>query len=127
PMTKWIVVFGIAVFIVAIGSVGRIPFTERDLATTEETRTEYASDNTPTYPRAQALAMVKDHVRENCSSGDKYLLNESRFEANWTRITRTNDHHIRMNREWTVTDPATGAYWRLYEDTLEIVNVIGDC
>ena len=71
--------------------------------------------------------MVVDHIRKNCRDADKYLPNSSRFEVKWMRQPHTNDHHERRMREWTVTDPITGAYWRLYEDTGEVVTVIGVC
>ena len=37
------------------------------------------------------------------------------------------DYHVRDDREWTVSDPLTGAFWRLYENTLNIITVRGDC
>ena len=43
------------------------------------------------------------------------------------RQPRSDDHYERGDREWTVSDPLTSAFWRLYEDNLEIVDVIGDC
>ena len=74
---KWIIVLGIAVALVLIASVGRIPFTERKLATSEETRAAAAVANTPKYTRSQAISMVEEHIRENCRSADKYLARSS--------------------------------------------------
>ncbi|MCH8310544.1 MAG: hypothetical protein IIB17_08625 [Chloroflexi bacterium] len=126
-MTKWIVVFGIATIIVVIGSVGRIPFTERKLSTTEETRAQFAEDNTPTYSRVQAISFIKDYLRTNCEFGEKYLANADRFEAKWIRLPWADDYYVRGDREWTVSDPMTNAFWRLYEDDLNIITVRGDC
>lgn len=126
-MINWIVVLGIAIIIVVIGSTGRIPFTERKLATTEETRAKFAEDNTPTYTRAQAISFIEDYLRESCEFGEKYLLNVDRFEANWIRAPWADDYYVRGDREWTVSDPMTGAFWRVYEDTLDIITVRGDC
>ena len=126
-MTKWIIVLGIAVVLVLIASVGRIPFTERKLATSEETRAAAAAENTPKYTRSQAISLVAEHIRENCTSADKYLPNVTRMEASWLRVTWTDDYYERGDREWTVADPFTGAFWRLYEDTGEIITVFGDC
>ena len=126
-MIKWIVVLGVAIIVVVIGSVGRIPFTEQKLATTEETRAKFAEDNTPTYTRLQAISFIEDYLRESCESGEKYLLNVGSFEARWTRAPWADDYHVRDDREWTVSDPLTGAFWRLYENTLNIITVRGDC
>ena len=126
-MTKWIVVLGGAVVLVLIASVGRIPFTERKLATSEETRAAAAADNTPKYTRSQAISLVAEHIRENCRSADKYLPHLTQMEASWLRVTWTDDYYERGDREWTVADPLTGAFWRLYEDTDAIITVFGDC
>ena len=60
---KWLIVLGVAVLIVLIGSVGRIPFSERQLATSEETRAAAKADQAPRYTRAQAISMVEKHIR----------------------------------------------------------------
>ncbi len=124
-MLKYIVVFGIAIAILIIASVGRIPGTERQLATSDETRSAAKLANTPTYTRLQAISMVGDHIRENCNDADKYLANFDKFTATWLRQPHTDDFYERGMKEWTVTDPITGAFWRLYEDTGEIRSVIG--
>lgn len=127
PVTKWIIVLGIAIIIVVIGSVGRIPFTEREQATTEETRAKSADYNTPTYTRLQAISFIEAHLRTSCEFGEKYLGNIGSLEAKWICAPWADDHHVRGDREWTVSDPLTGSFWRLYENTLEIVTVRGDC
>ena len=124
---NWVVILGIVALIVLIGSVGRIPFSERQLATSEETRAAAKADQAPRYTRAQAISLVEKHIRENCRSADKYLPNVTRMEANWIREPWSDDYYVRGDHEWTVADPLTGAFWRLYEDTDEIVAVIGDC
>ena len=124
-MLKYIIVFGIAIAILLIASVGRIPFTERQLATSEETRTAAAIANTPMHERQEAIAMVADFIRDSCGDPDRYLDNVDRFDANWLLHPRTDDYYERGQREWTVTDPYTGAFWRLYEDTGEIRSVVG--
>ncbi len=124
---KWIIVIGIGIAIVVIASTGRIPGTERQLALSEDTRTAAAIAHTPTYTRIEAIGFVERHIRENCAAADKYLPNIAGFEATWMRNPRTDDHHERRDREWTVTDPATSAMWRLYEDDLEVIDVLGDC
>lgn len=124
---KWLILIGVGIAIVIIASTGRIPGTGRQLAVSDETRTQAAIDHTPKYTRQEAIDIVADHVRETCAAADRYLTNLAKFEARWMRQPRTDDHHERGYREWTVTDPLTGAYWRMYEDNLEIVDVIGDC
>ena len=124
-MLKYIVVFGIAIAVLIVASVGRIPGTERQLATSDETRAAAQLANTPTYTRQQAISMVGDHIRENCEDADKYLASYDKFSATWLRQPRTNDHYEREMREWTITDPVTGAFWRLYEDTGQIRSIIG--
>ncbi|HBJ30274.1 MAG TPA: hypothetical protein DDY93_02775 [Dehalococcoidia bacterium] len=126
-MIKWLVVFGIAFIIVLVGSVGRVPFSERKLATSEETRAKFAEENTPTYTRQQVVSFIEDYLRTSCESGEKYLRNIDSFEAKWTRSPRNDDHHKRDVREWTVSDPITSSFWRLYENTMEIVTVRADC
>jgi hypothetical protein len=126
-LVNWIIVLGVAVIIVVIGSVGKIPFTDKQLATTEETRVQFEIDNTPTYTRQQAISIVEDFLKTDCESGAKYLLNVDVFEASWIREPWTNDHNQRAGREWSVNDPMTGGFWRMYEDTLEIVTIRGNC
>ncbi|MDP7302313.1 MAG: hypothetical protein QGG09_04385 [Pirellulaceae bacterium] len=126
-MVNWLIVIGIGVVVVGFASIGRLPFTERKLATTEETRTAVAFDSIPKFDRQQAISLVADDIRANCRSADKYLPNTGRFEATWMRVTWTDDHHQRGDREWTVTDPLTHAKWRMYEETGEVIEVLGDC
>ena len=126
-MLNWVIVIAIGVVLVAFASVGKMPFTERKLATTEETRTAVALDSTPKFDRQQAIALVADDILENCESADKYLPNVSKFDATWMRVTWTDDHHERGNREWTVTDPVTRGKWRMYEESGEVIAVLGDC
>ena len=124
-MLKYVIVFGAAIAILVIASVGRIPGTERQLATSEETRAAATLANTPTYTRHQAISMVADHIRESCATPDEYLSHLDRFTATWLRQPRTNDFYERDMREWTVSDPLTGAFWRLYEDSGEVRSIIG--
>ena len=124
-MWKYVLVFGVAIAILVIASVGRIPGTERQLATSEETRAAAAQSNIPKYTRQQAISMVADHIRESCATPDAYLSHLDKFTATWLREPRTNDFYERGMREWTVNDPLTGAFWRLYEDSGEIRSVIG--
>ena len=124
---KWLILIGVGVAIVIIASSGRIPGTGRQLAVSDDTRTRAAIDHTPTYTRQEAIDTVSAHIRETCAAADRYLDNLDSFEARWMRQPRTDDHHERGFREWTVTDPLTGAFWRMYEDNLEVVDVIGDC
>ena len=124
---NWVIILGIAALIVLIGSVGRIPFSERQLATSEETRAAAKADQAPRYTRAQAISLVEKHIRENCSSAEKYLPHISQMEATFIREPWTNDFYERGDREWTVSDPFTRGLWRMYEDTDEIITVFGDC
>ena len=124
---RWLIVIGIGVAIVVIASTGRIPGTGKQSALSDDTRTAAAIAHTPKYERQQAIAMVADHIRENCAAADKYLPNLGGLEARWMRQPRTDDHHERGFREWEVTDPITGDYWRLYEDNDEIVDSRNDC
>lgn len=126
-MRNWIIVSIVAVAILVIGSRGLVPFTDKQSSLSDERRTATAKEYIPTYTRQQAINFVEEHIRETCAAADVYLPNRPRFEATWMREPRTDDHHERGMREWTVTDPMTGAYWRLYEDDLSIVDVIGDC
>lgn len=124
-MLKYIIVFSVAIAILVIASVGRIPGTERQLATSEETRAAATLANTPMYTRQQAISLVGEHIRASCETPDEYLSHADKFTATWLRQPRTDDYYIRGMREWTVTDPLTGAFWRLYEDTGEIRSVVG--
>ena len=124
---KWAIVIGIGIAIVVIASSGRIPGTGRQLAVSDETRTAAALDHIPKYERQQAISMVADYIRDNCEVADKYLVNLEGFEATWMRQPRVDDHNERRLREWTVRDPITGAFWRLYEDNNEIVDILSDC
>ena len=124
---KWLILIGVGIAIVIIASTGRIPFTERQLAVSDETRTRTTIERAPKYTRQKAIETVADHIRETCAASDRYLANLEKFAANYMPQPRTVDHHERRHREWTVTDPLTGAYWRMYEDNLEVVDVIGDC
>ena len=126
-MLKWFIVGAIAVAIILVGSYGRIPFTEIRLATSAETQATAVAENTPRKPRSEALFQVRKFLEEECSNGDMYLKNAHRFEAVWMRMPWTNDHHYREGHEWTVTDQLSGAFWRYYEDTGEIVSVKADC
>ncbi|MAP36055.1 MAG: hypothetical protein CL698_00125 [Chloroflexi bacterium] len=126
-MLKWFIVGAIAVAIILVGSYGRIPFTEISLATSAETQATAVAENTPRKPRSEALFQVRKFLEEECSNGDMYLKNAHRFEAVWMRMPWTNDHHYREGHEWTVTDQLSGAFWRYYEDTGEIVSVKADC
>ena len=126
-MLKWFIVGAIAVAIILVGSYGRISFTEISLATSAETQATAVAENTPRKPRSEALFQVRKFLEEECSNGDMYLKNAHRFEAVWMRMPWTNDHHYREGHEWTVTDQLSGAFWRYYEDTGEIVSVKADC
>lgn len=124
-MLKYAIVFGVAIAILVIASVGRIPGTERQLATSEETRATATLANTPKYTRQQAISMVAEHISESCATPDEYLSHIDKFTATWLREPRTDDFYEREMREWTVNDPLTGAFWRLYEDSGEIRSIIG--
>ncbi len=66
-------------------------------------------------------------VQQNCQVADKYLQNLDKFKGTWMRQPRVDDHNERGLREWTIRDPITGAFWRLYEDNDEIVDILSDC
>ena len=124
---KWVIVIGIGIAIVVIASSGRIPGTGKQSALSDETRTQAAIDHTPKYTRLQAIGLVEEHIRQGCATADVYLANLELFEATWMRQPRSDDHHERGYREWTVTDPLTGGFWRLYEDNNEVVDVVNKC
>ncbi len=124
---RWAIVIGIGIAIVVIASSGRIPGTGRQLAVSDETRTAAALAHIPKYEREEVIARVADYIRDNCPAADKYLPHLESFEATWMRQPRVNDHNERRPKEWTVRDPITGAFWRLYEDNGEIVEILSDC
>ena len=123
-MLKYIFIFGVAVAILVIASVGRIPGTGKQSAISDERRTATAIEHTPKYERLEVISIVKDHIRESCAAPDKYL-NGGQFKAKWLFQPRSDDYYERGMREWTVTEEFSGAFWRLYEDTGEIRSVIG--
>ena len=124
---KWVIVIGIVLAVIVMASQGRIPGTGRQLAVSDETRTAAALAHIPKYERQEAIARIGSYIRDNCQAADKYLQNLESFEATWMRQPRVNDHNERGLREWTVRDPITGAFWRLYEDNDEIVDILSDC
>ena len=126
-MIKWVFVLILGVAVILIGSAGRIPFTEKSLALSEETQQKAAEEYTPILSRSEALSRVKTWISENCANGPKYLLNKNKFDATWMRMPRTNDHHLRGYNEWTINDQASGAMWRFYEETGEVITAKGDC
>jgi|TARA_B100001013_G_C24345653_1_gene338289 hypothetical protein len=126
-LVKWVIVLVVGVAVILIGSAGRIPFTDISLALSEETRLKAAEEHTPTLSRSEALSRVKTYLSEECANGPGYLLNKHRFDATWMRMPRTDDHHVRGMNEWTINDQSSGAMWRFYEDTGEIVTVLGNC
>lgn len=126
-MTKYIVVIGVAVFLVIIGSTGKIPWVDRSIAVSEETRRSSAEEAAPQYTRLEAIALVEDYLRSDCEFSERYLPNLSRFEATYIYHPFTNDHYQREDREWTVADPISGGIWRLSETTPLIRMIRGDC
>ena len=123
-MWKYLVVFGIAVAILIIASMGRIPGTGKQSAISDERRTATAIEHTPKYERAEAIEIVKDHIRESCDNPDRYLVG-GKFSAKYLYQPRSDDYYERGMREWTVTEESTTAFWRFYEDTGEIRGVVG--
>lgn len=126
-MLKWVIVLVLGVAVILVGSAGRIPFTDKSLALSKETRLKAEAEHTPSLSRSEALSRVKTYLVEDCVNGPDYLLNKHRFDATWMRLPRTDDHHVRGMNEWTINDQSSGAMWRFYEDTGEIVTVLGDC
>jgi hypothetical protein len=124
---KWAIVIGIGIAIVVIASSGRIPGTGRQLAVSDDTRTASAIAHTPKYERQKAISLVGDYIQQNCQVADKYLQNLDKFKGTWMRQPRVDDHNERGLREWTIRNPITGAFWRLYEDNDEIVDILSDC
>ena len=126
-MTKYIVVMGVAVLLVVLGSMGKIPWVDRSIAVSQEARDSSAADTAPQYTRSEAIALVKEHLQTACESRDRYLPNLSRFEATFIYHPFTNDHYQREDREWTVVDPISGGIWRLSETTGAIRMTRGSC
>ena len=123
-MWKYVLVFGVAVAILVIASVGRIPGTGKQSAISDERRTATAIEHTPKYERLEVISIVKEHIRESCPDPGIYL-NGGQFKAKWLFQPRSDDYYERGMREWTVTEEFSGAFWRLYEDTGEIRSIIG--
>ena len=126
-MLKYIVVIGVAVFLVVIGSAGKIPWVERSIAVSQETRESSAADTAPEYTRLEVIALVEAYLRADCEFQDRYLPNLSRFEATFIYHPFTSDHYQREDREWTVVDPMRGGIWRLPETTGAIRMIRGSC
>ncbi len=78
-MLKYIVVIGVAVVLVVIGSAGKIPWVERTIAVSEETRESSAAATAPEYTRLEAISLVEEYLRTECDSSDRYLPNLSHF------------------------------------------------
>ena len=126
-MLKYIVVIGVAVILVAIGSSGKIPWVDRTIAVSEETRESSVADTAPEYTRLEAIALVEKYLRTDCEFQDRYLANLSLFEATFIYHPFTSDHYEREDKEWTVVDPMSGGIWRLSETTGEIRMIRGNC
>ena len=123
----WVLVIGVAIFFVLVGSGVRVPGLERQIAVSKETRDAAATANAPTFSRAEAIERVREYLRTECSSGTEYLEGDPQFTAVFMASPVTDDHHVRGKMEWTIIHTPTDNYWRLYEGTGEIVTVIGDC
>ena len=126
-MTKYIVVIGVAVILVVIGSAGKIPGVDRSIAVSQETREAAELERAPAFSRTQAIALVEEYLRTDCELSDKYLPNLSRFEATFINHPWSDDHYKREDKEWTVVDPMTGGIWRLSEGTRVIRMIRGRC
>ncbi|MCI0790824.1 MAG: hypothetical protein J4O02_03560 [Chloroflexi bacterium] len=126
-MMKYIVVIGVAVALVAIGSSGKIPWVDRSIAVSQETRQFSAAATAPEYTRLEAISLVEEYLRTDCQLRDRYLPNLSRFEATFIYHPFTSDHYEREDREWTVVDPISGGIWRLSETTGVIRMIRGSC
>ncbi|SVB28668.1 uncharacterized protein METZ01_LOCUS181522, partial [marine metagenome] len=107
-MLKWVIVLVLGVVVILVGSAGRIPFTDKSLALSKETRLKAAEEHTPSLSRSEALSRVKTYLVEDCVNGSDYLLNKHRFDATWMRLPRTDDHHVRGMNEWTINDQSSG-------------------
>ncbi len=126
-MTKYIVVIGVAVLLVVIGSAGKIPWVERTIAVSQETREASATATAPAYTRLEAIARVEEYLRTDCEFRDRYLPNLSRFEATFINHPFTSDFYQREDNEWTVVDPISGGIWRIPESTGAIRMIRGSC
>ena len=123
----WVAFIGVGVFLVLVASGVQVPGIERKIAVSKETRDAAATANAPTLSRADAIERVREFLRRECSNGAAYLEGNPQFTAVFLSNPRTDDHHERSDREWQVTHTPTDDFWRLYEDTGEIVTVIGQC
>ena len=123
----WVLVIGVAIFFVLVGSGVRVPGLERKIAVSQETRDAAATANAPTLSRAEAIERIREFLRTECSNGADYLEGDPQFTAVFMSNPVTDDHHVRDNMEWTVIHTPTDDYWRLYEGTGEIVTVLGEC
>ena len=125
-MFHWGVVLIFATAVIFIGASANIPFFERtNYATTPETREAFRVSNTPDMSRTEAISAVKTFISDSCNPGDTYLSELPPFEATWKRQPGGNDFHQRLVHEWTVKDPLTNNFWRLYEDSGFIVSKFG--
>ena len=123
----WLLVIGAAIGVVLVASGVRVPGLEPQIAVSKETRDAAATARAPTYSRAQAIDEVRRFILADCDDGDAYLRTPPQFHAEFLAQPRTNDHHERGDREWTVNDQLTGNMWRFYEGTGEVIRVLGEC
>lgn len=123
----WALFIGGSIFLVLVGSGVRVPGLERQIAVSKETRDAAATANAPTLSRAEAIELVREYLRTECSNGAAYLDGNPQFTAVFLSNPRTDDHHVRGDREWQVTHAPTDDFWRLYEGTGEILTVKGEC
>lgn len=123
----WVLFIGAAIFLVLVGSGVRVPGLERQIAVSKETRDAAATANAPTLSRAEAIGRVREYLRTECSNGAEYLEGNPQFTAVFLSNPRTDDHHVRGQREWQVIHTPTDDFWRLYENTGEIITVKGEC
>ena len=126
---RWVIVIGIGVGILLIFATGRIPGTNIQSSLSDDTRTAAALRHTPKYDHKRAIAMVVEHIREDCEFADFYLesMDDATFAATWMHHPRSDDYYERRLDEWTVTHEETRHFWRLYEDNDEILGVVGKC
>ena len=125
-MLNWGLMLVLAPAVILIGASANIPFFERtNYATTSETREAFRVSNTPDLSRSEAISSVKKFISDSCTNGDAYLSEFPPFEATWKRQPGGNDFHQRLIHEWTVKDPLTNNFWRLYEDSGFIVSKFG--
>ncbi len=123
----WLLVIGVSVLLVLVGSGVRVPGLERQIAVSKETRDAAATARAPTMTRGEAIEAVRQFILSDCSDAQRYLASSPPFEATFMSAPVTNDHHERGNMEWTVDDPLTNNKWRLYEMTGEVIHVLGEC